>query len=102
MLTFLRSIISQLCSEVTAIIENGIYKRSDGRTFNNTSNLYKHINNYSNYATDNYMINKISNVKKTHYNFNCDTTLNKTSNDYSTGTYNVTKNANLFNITDNS
>ena len=40
-------------------------------------------------------------MKKTYYNFNDDITLNKTSNNYSNGTYNITKKNNLSNATDN-
>ena len=46
------------------------------------------------YSTDvlhNYKINKTHNVKKKCYNFNDDTTLNKTSNNYYDDTYNITK-----------
>ena len=35
------------------------------------------------------------------HNFNGGTTLNKTSNNYSNDTYNITKNNNFFNTTDN-
>ena len=82
-------------------IENNLYKKQDNRTFNNTNNIYKHINNYSNDVTNNYKINKVSNVKKSYYNFNDDITLNKTSNSYYNDTYNITKNNNLYNVTDN-
>ena len=62
-------------------IENNIYKKQDNRTFNNTNNIYiyKHINNYSNDVTNNYKINKVSNVKKTYYNFTNDAVINKHS-----------------------
>ena len=30
-----------------AYVENNLYKRSENRTFNNTNNIYKHINQYS-------------------------------------------------------
>jgi hypothetical protein len=82
-------------------IENNLYKKHDNRTFNNTNNIYKHINNYSNDVTNNYKINKVSNIKKSYYNFNDDITLNKTSNSYYNDTYNITKNNNLYNVTDN-
>ena len=39
-------------------VENNIYKRFDNRTFNNTNNIYKHINQYSADAFNNYKINK--------------------------------------------
>ena len=46
-------------------------------------------------------INKVSNVKKSYYNFNDDITLNKTSNIYYNDTYNITKKHSLYNVTDN-
>ena len=45
-------------------IETNIYKKQDNRTFNNTNNMYKHINSYSTDATNSYKINKIQNLKK--------------------------------------
>ena len=57
-------------------IENNLYKKYDYRTSNNTNNMTKHINNYSDDVTNNYTINKIQNLKKTHYNSNGDITLN--------------------------
>jgi hypothetical protein len=82
-------------------IEHNLYKKYDNRTFNNTNNTYKHINNYNNDITNNYKINRVSNVKKTYYNFNDNNILNKTNTVYSNDTVNITKNTNLFNITDN-
>jgi len=82
-------------------VEHNLYKKYDNRTFNNTNNTYKHINNYNNDVTNNYKINKINNTKKTYYNFIDDVTINKTSNNEYNDTYNITKNINLFNITDN-
>lgn len=82
-------------------VEHNLYKKYDNRTFNNTNNTYKHINNYNNDVTNNYKINKINNTKKTYYNFIDDVTINKTSNNSYNDTYNITKNINLFNITDN-
>ena len=82
-------------------VEHNLYNKYGNITFNNTNTIYKHINNYSNDVTNNYKINKISNVNKPCYNFNDDTTLNKTSNSYSNDTYNITKTNSLFNITDN-
>ena len=78
-----------------------MYKKYDNRIFNNTHNITKHINNSSNDVTNSYKINKITNVKKTYYNFNDGITLNKTSNNYSNGTYNIIKTNNTFNTTDN-
>ena len=78
-----------------------MYKKYDNRIFNNTHNITKHINNSSNDVTNSYKKNKITNVKKTYYNFNDGITLNKTSNNYSNGTYNIIKTNNTFNTTDN-
>ena len=58
-------------------VENNMYKRSDNRTFNNTSNIHKHMNTYSTDVFNNYKINKTHNAKKTYYNFNGDITLKK-------------------------
>ena len=41
-----------------------IYIRSDKRTFNNTSNIYKHINQYSIDVFNSCKINKTHNVKR--------------------------------------
>ena len=49
-------------------IENNLYKKQDNRICNNTNNITKHINNYSNDVTNTYKINKIQNLKKTYYN----------------------------------
>ena len=45
-------------------IGNNVYKEFDNRTFNNTSNITKHISNHSNDVTNGYKINEIKNVKK--------------------------------------
>ena len=82
-------------------IENNLYKKYDNRILNNTNNITKHINTYSNGVTNSYMLNKIQNLKKTCYNFNDDITLNKTGNNYSNDTYNVMKTNNTFNTTYN-
>ena len=96
-----KNYISNNYKSQIAYIENNLYKKQDNRTFNNTNNIYKHINQYSTDINNNYKINNVSNVKKTYYNFNDDITLNKTSNNSYNDTYNITKNNNLFNITDN-
>ena len=77
--------------EVITIMLKVFYKKYDNRTFDNTENITKHINNYSTHVTNNYKIDKINNVTKTYYNFNDDITLNKTSNNYYNDTYNITK-----------
>ena len=75
-------------------IENNLYKKQDNRTFNNTNNIHKHINNYNNDVTNNYKINKIQNLKKNYYNFTDDIIFNKTSNSYSNDTNYITTNNN--------
>ena len=82
-------------------IENNVYKKYGNRTFNSTNNITKHINNHSNDVTNNHKITKTNIVKRTYYNFNGDITLNKTSNKYPNGTYNIIKTNNTFNTTDN-
>ena len=47
-------------------IENNLYKKYDNRTINETENITKHMNNYSNDVTHNYKINKINNVNTTY------------------------------------
>ena len=83
-----------------AYVDNNLYKRSDNRTFNNTNNVYKHINQYSTDVFNNYKINRTHSLKKTYYNFNDGMTLNKTSNNLSNDTYNIIKNNNIFKTTD--
>ena len=39
-------------------VENSLYKKQDNRTSNNTNIIYKHINQYSTDAFNNYEINK--------------------------------------------
>ena len=39
-----------------AYLENDLYKRHDNRVFNNTNNIYKHINQYATDAFNNYKI----------------------------------------------
>ena len=81
-------------------IENNVYKEYGNRTFNNTNNTIKHINNYSNDVTDNYKIVKTNNIRTTFYSFNEAITLNKTSNTRSNGTYIIIQTNNTFNTTD--
>ena len=89
-----KNYISNNYKSQIAYIENNLYKKQDNRTFNNTNNIYKHINNYSNDVTNNYKINKIQNLKKTYYNFTDDITFNKTNNSYSNDTNYITTNNN--------
>ena len=37
-----------------AYVENNLYKKYDNRTFNNTGNIYKHINQSSTDVSNNY------------------------------------------------
>ena len=37
-------------------VENDLYKKQGNRTFNNTNNIYKHINQYSTDVFNNYKI----------------------------------------------
>ena len=90
-----------MCLEVVMVTLKIIYKKYDNITCNTTENITKHINKYSNYIVNTYRINNKNNVKKTYCNFNDDITLNNTSNMYYNDTYNITKNNNSFNITDN-
>ena len=81
-------------------IDNNLYKKYD-IIFKNTNNITKHINNYSNDVTNNYKVHEVPNVKKTYYNFTNDAVINKHNTINTDDTYNITKNNNLFNITDN-
>ena len=59
------------------------------------------MNNYSNDVTNNYKINKVSNVKKTYYNFTNNVVINKHNTINTDDTYNIAKDNNLFNFTGN-
>ena len=72
-----------------------IYKKQASRTFNNTNNIYKHINQYLTDVFNNYKINKTHNVKKTYYNYNTDVFTNKHNTINTNDTYNITKNNSL-------
>ena len=39
-------------------VEENLYKKQDSRTFSNTNNTFKHINQYSTDVFNNYKINK--------------------------------------------
>ena len=79
-----------------------IYIRSDNRTFNNTGNIYKHINQYSTDVLNNYNLNKTHNVKKTYFNFTNGVVINKHNAVNTNDTYNVTKINKLVNFNDDS
>ena len=96
-----KNYISNNYESQVGYIGNNIYKKYVNRIFNNTNNITKHINNYSNDVTNNYKMNKIQNLKKTYHNFNDGITLSKTSNNYSNGTYTIINTNNTFNATDN-
>ena len=74
-----------------AYVENNLYKRSDNITFNNTNNIYKHMDQYSTDVFNTYKINKLHNVKKTYYNVTNDVVINEHNNINTNDTYNVTK-----------
>ena len=69
-------------------IENNLYKKQDNITFNNTNNITKHFNNYSNDVTNNYKIKKIQNLKETYYNSQHDVCINKHNTNDTNDTYN--------------
>ena len=74
-----------------AYVENNLHKRSDNRTFSNTNNTFKHINQYPTDVFNNYKMNKTHNVKKTYYNFTNDAAVNKHNTINTNDAYNVTK-----------
>ena len=82
-------------------VENNLYNKQDKITFNNTSNIYKHINQYSTDVFDNCKINETHDVKKTYYNSNHDVFINKHNTINTNDTYNITNNNGLYNVTDN-
>ena len=82
-------------------VENNIYKGQGNRTFNNTSNIFKHINQYSTDAFNNYKIHKTHNVQKTYDNSNNDVFIVKHNTMNANDTYNMTKNNRLYNVTGN-
>ena len=83
------------------LLENDLYKRPDNRTFDNTNNMYKHINQYSTDVFNNYKMNKTHNVKKTNYNLTNDVSSNKHNTINTNDTYSISKTNNLLNINDN-
>ena len=95
-----KTYVSKIHKSQIAYVGNNLYKRSGNRTFNNTNNIYKHINQHESYVFNTYKINKTHNVKKTCYNYNSDV-INRTNTITTNGTYNITKNIDLYNVTDN-
>ena len=85
----------------SAYVEINLHKRPDNRTFNNTNNIYKHINQYSTDVFSNYKINTTHNANKTYYNFTNGVVLNKHNTINTNDTYNVTKINKLANVNDN-
>ena len=81
--------------------ENNLYKKQGNRTFNDTSNIYTHINQYSTDVFNNYKINETHNVKKTYNKSNNDVFSNKHNTINTNDTYNIIKNNNLYHVTDN-
>ena len=84
-----------------AYVENNLYKKQDSRTFNNTNNIYKRINQYPTDVFNNYKIHKSLNLKKTYYNSQHDVFINKHNTINTNDTYNITKKNSLYNVTDN-
>ena len=56
--TFRIKLTSNNYKSQMAYVERKLYKKQDNRTFNDTNNIYKRINNYSNDVTNTYKINK--------------------------------------------
>ena len=83
------------------MLKNNLYKGQYNRTFNNINNIYKHINQHSTDVFNNYKINKTHNVKNASYNSNDDVFINKHSTINTNGTYKITKNTSLYNVTGN-
>ena len=81
-------------------VENNLYKKYDNRTFNNTSNVYKNINQHNTEVVNTYKINKHLNLKKTYYNINDNIVIHKNNTINTNDNRNVTKHNKLFNITD--
>ena len=93
-----KTYISNNYKSQIAYVENNLYKRYDNRISNNTNNIYKHLNQYSTGAFNDYKINKTHNVKKTYYNVTNDVVINKHNTTNTNDTYNITKNNNTFYI----
>ena len=70
-----KTFVSNNCKSHIGYFENNLCKRYDNRTFNSTSNIFKHINQYSTDVFNNYKINKTHNVQETCYNYNNDVLL---------------------------
>ena len=83
--------MSNNCKSHIGYVENNLYKKRGNRTFNNTNNIYKHINQYSTDLFNNCKVNKAHDVKKTCYNSNNDVFINKHNTINTNDTYNVTK-----------
>ena len=79
---------------------NIIYIRSDNRTFNNTDNISKHINQYTTVVVSNYKTNKVSNLKKAYYML-IDDVINKHNTIYTNDNTNVAKINKLVNFNGN-
>ena len=76
-----------------------IYTRNKIIEHSITQITYKHINRYSTDVFNTYKINKTHNVKKTYFKSNNGVFLNKHSTINTNGTYNITKNNSLYNVT---
>ena len=84
-----------------AYVENNRHKRYDNRVYNNTNNIYKHVNQYSTDVLNNCKINKTHNVKKTYVKFTNDVVINKHNTININDTYHVTKMNKLVYLYDN-
>ena len=58
-------------------VENNSYKKHDNRTFNNTNNIYKNINQNTTEVVNTYKINKHLKLKKTYYDINDNVVIHK-------------------------
>ena len=96
-----KAYVSNTCKSQIAYVENNLYKKQDSITFNNADNIYKHVNQYSTDVLNSYKINKTHNVKKTYFNSNNDVFINKPNTINTNGTYGVTKNNSLYDVTGN-
>ena len=95
-----RTYVSNNYKSHIGYVENNLYKKQCNRTFNNTGNIYKHINRYPTDVFNNYKVNKTHNMKKTHYNSNNDVFINGHNAINTIDAYNITKNNSLYDVTD--
>ena len=82
-------------------LENNLYTKSDNRTFNNTTDTYKIINQNTTEVVNTYRVNTHLKLKGTYYNINDNVAIHKNNTIHTNDTRNVTKHNKLFNVTDN-